>query len=216
MKTNVKKTIKRSFALVLVFCVILQEFVLGVNVSNVNERVENNPYELMYDSNIKLSDRIESMPDFAIDNTKVYEDQTASIKPDSEMDVVAEDVSNISVSDERMQDKQQIKEKILELAQTGDMEEIGQLNIPDRLKTIALIYDAMVFDIVDLCAFTYEKELTTGAIKQTGITITSFSPGEIIFEVDRDIPQGNKWSGVLDIISLRALSSQNSIIRIES
>jgi hypothetical protein len=62
--------------------------------------------------------------------------------------------------------------------------------------------------------FTYERELTVGQIAGTGISILSVSPGEIVFEIGRDVPEGNKWSGVINVFSFVALSTGATVVTI--
>ena len=82
-------------------------------------------------------------------------------------------------------------------------------------RTFTLTYDDEVLEITDLCAFTYEEETTTGAVSGTDITITGVSPGVITFTIDKSIPSGKKWSGVLNIFEFTAIESDNTMISIQ-
>ena len=82
-------------------------------------------------------------------------------------------------------------------------------------KEIKVTYDAAVFEIVDLSAFTKNKETVTGPIAAVGINITRVSPGEIRFLVDKTIPAGKQWSGVVNVLRLRAKATAQSVISVE-
>ena len=70
--------------------------------------------------------------------------------------------------------------------------------------SFTLTYDANVFNVEDLCAFTKTKETVAGLISQAGVTIVSVAPGEIIFSVSKQVPQGKMWSGCLNVFRLKA------------
>lgn len=61
-----------------------------------------------------------------------------------------------------------------------------------------------VVQAIDLCKFTshYDKEL--GLIKETYITIIENSPGIIKFSVNKPIPDGKSWSGIINIIEFES------------
>jgi alpha-tubulin suppressor-like RCC1 family protein len=74
-------------------------------------------------------------------------------------------------------------------------------NISDFSKyelTVAYNYD--VLDVVDLCGFSSEQELTVGNIEGTDINITYFQPGKITFEVGKVLIPGETWVGVINNI----------------
>ena len=72
-------------------------------------------------------------------------------------------------------------------------------------RTFTVLYDTNEISAVkDLCRMTYEKENATGSIMGTGITIVQNDPGIIKFTVDKDIPEGKSWSGIVNIIELKA------------
>lgn len=79
---------------------------------------------------------------------------------------------------------------------------------------ITLTYDETVFELVDLCWFTKQKELATGPIAAVGMTVTQLQPGEIHFTVDKTIPPGKIWTGILNLICLRANDTASSTIRL--
>jgi len=75
-------------------------------------------------------------------------------------------------------------------------------------------YDEMVLEVDDLCYLTWPKELTTGVIPGTGVTITDFIPGEITFTVDKTIPNGMAWTGIINAVRFKALDSGATMITI--
>ena len=81
--------------------------------------------------------------------------------------------------------------------------------------TYTVTYDDEVLQIADLCAFTHEKETTTGVVDGTGITITSVSPGEIQLTINKTIPSGFQWWGVLNIFEFTALTTGQATITIQ-
>ena len=81
--------------------------------------------------------------------------------------------------------------------------------------TYTVTYDDAVLQIADLCAFTHEKETTTGVVAGTGITITSVSPGEIQLTINKTIPSGFQWWGVLNIFEFTALTTGQATITIQ-
>ena len=66
-------------------------------------------------------------------------------------------------------------------------------------------FNPQKFEVVDLCGFTYEKELASGKIENTEITIKSIDTqnGKIIFNFD--LPEGRN-TGINNIVKFRALS----------
>ena len=73
-------------------------------------------------------------------------------------------------------------------------------------------YDPLLLEVDDLCILTWAKETTAGAIPGTGITIVSFTPGEIVFEIDRNIPNDKVFSGLINAIRFRALDDGEAVI----
>ncbi len=93
---------------------------------------------------------------------------------------------------------------------------ISASNITDfNGQIFTLTYDAKAMQLTDLCAFTYAKELAKGTISGTDVTITSFSPGTVIFMVNKTVASGKEWSGVLEIFEFKALTSSNTTISIQ-
>ena len=72
-------------------------------------------------------------------------------------------------------------------------------------RSFTVLYNTSEISAVkDLCKMTYKIELATGDIAGTGITIVQNDPGIIKFSVDKVIPEGKSWSGIVNIIVLKA------------
>jgi hypothetical protein len=80
---------------------------------------------------------------------------------------------------------------------------------------VKLTYDPLVFDLVDLCAFTKAKEIITGAIPAAGITVTQVNAGEIKFTVSKSIAAGMQWGGALTTVRLKAKATTASVVTVE-
>ena len=68
--------------------------------------------------------------------------------------------------------------------------------------THTIVYDPEKIAPVDLCGFTYEKELSAGNVENAGIIINQAAPGEIQYTLT--MPQGNN-TGVNNVIRFKAL-----------
>ncbi len=82
-------------------------------------------------------------------------------------------------------------------------------------KSFTLNYDSSVLQPVDLCAFTSAKETISGVIPGTGITIKSVSDGNIVMMIDKSIPDGKKWSGVINIIKFKAKTTEETSVTLK-
>ncbi len=58
--------------------------------------------------------------------------------------------------------------------------------------------------VSDLCNYTRKEEKELGLIKGTGITIIENSPGIIKFTVNKTIPNGKFWSGIVNILQFES------------
>ena len=81
-------------------------------------------------------------------------------------------------------------------------------------KTYTLTYDPNVLTLADLCAFTWDEELTTGAISQAGISITGVSNGTVTFTVTQSIPSGQEWTGIINTFKFTARQSTTTTVTI--
>ncbi len=70
--------------------------------------------------------------------------------------------------------------------------------------------------VSDLSKFTFVKEKGIGTIADTGITVLENSPGMIRFIVDKPIPVDKSWSGILNIITLKAAVNGNVVLHFDA
>lgn len=93
-----------------------------------------------------------------------------------------------------------------------DMGLVG-VNIRDFSRyTLKVTYDPGAIEIMDLSTYTSERELTTGRIAGTDVTVTSFVPGEITYVSDKAIAIDETWTGVINNLQMRAKVSGGSSI----
>ncbi|WP_147273227.1 S8 family serine peptidase [Anaerobacterium chartisolvens] len=78
-------------------------------------------------------------------------------------------------------------------------------SLSDRTFTVKYIADDL--DITDLCSMTWAKETAAGAITGTDITIQQYLPGTITFTVNKSIPSGKQWSGIVNAIRFKCKKS---------
>ena len=81
-------------------------------------------------------------------------------------------------------------------------------------KQFAISYDAAIFEIEDLCAMTYGAATAVGAIQNTDLTVVSISNGTIVMSCSKAIPTGKKWSGVINVLKLKAKASGSGVLSV--
>ena len=103
-----------------------------------------------------------------------------------------------------------LREKTVVISANGGQEFKLYMNsenaIGDNIEADHIIkFNPQKFEVVDLCGFTYEKELTAGKIENMGITIQSIDTqnGKIVFSFD--LPEGRN-TGTNNIVKFRALT----------
>jgi len=79
--------------------------------------------------------------------------------------------------------------------------------------TYTFSYDTSKFTLVDACALTWEKNITTGLVSGTDITIMSISSGTIVFKCDKPITSGS-FTGAVNIIKLKAIGGGSAWVSI--
>ena len=82
-------------------------------------------------------------------------------------------------------------------------------------KTYTLTYDPAKLQLLDAAAQTYGGNTTVGAIAGTNSTIVSISAGEIVLSVDKAIPPGKIWSGVITIFVFETLATDTTTVSVE-
>ena len=70
--------------------------------------------------------------------------------------------------------------------------------------SFTVTYNPNELDVVDLCSMTQQTELSTGSVSGTGITITQYTSGNIVFSVDKAVAAGQTWSGIVNYIKLKS------------
>lgn len=82
---------------------------------------------------------------------------------------------------------------------------VGVTDITDFTPyTMIVTYNPDVLVVTDLCTITGKNEIEAGEIEGTGIIIREFSPGRIVFVVDRVMTHGEAWTGVINSIKFMA------------
>lgn len=100
-----------------------------------------------------------------------------------------------------------INNAVLAQCRRGQSLDLGlaSSNITDfRPYRLSVTYRPDVLEVEDLCNLTAARELAAGEVAGTGITITDFRPGQIVFQVEQAITAGYSWTGVLNSIKFRA------------
>ena len=77
---------------------------------------------------------------------------------------------------------------------------------------MVVTYNLGVAEVADLSTLTGAAELTAGKIEGTGITIKEFSPGRIVFVVDKAVTPGEAWTGVINGIKFKARETGGTTI----
>ncbi len=77
---------------------------------------------------------------------------------------------------------------------------------------MVVTYNPGVVEVADLSTLTGAAELTAGKIEGTGITIKEFSPGRIVFVVDKAVTPGEAWTGVINGIKFKARETGGTTI----
>lgn len=81
-------------------------------------------------------------------------------------------------------------------------------------RSFAISYDPTLLQVEDLCALTFDNEVAVGTIARTGIYITSVTNGEIQFTLTKTIPAGEKWSGLVNLFTFKAVADGEAIVRL--
>jgi hypothetical protein len=80
--------------------------------------------------------------------------------------------------------------------------------------TYTITYDPSKLELQDFAAQTKQGTTTPGTVTGTGLTIVSHSGGVLTFTVQKTIPGGRKWFGVLTVLRFKALSTDSSTLQI--
>ena len=82
-------------------------------------------------------------------------------------------------------------------------------------KAITITYDQAALELRTVAEQVYGKYVSTGVVPGSMITITSISPGVVVFTYDAAIPQGSVWSGVISVLKFEALTNGATTVHME-
>ena len=109
-------------------------------------------------------------------------------------------------------------EAVLELSVVLDHLYIVSIKMEDTDtfigKTFTLEYNAAELSLIDFATQTSEKNVITGTVSGTPLTILSHSNGVLTFSVDKLLPAGYTWSGIVTLLSFKALQNGTTEISI--
>jgi hypothetical protein len=80
--------------------------------------------------------------------------------------------------------------------------------------TYTVTYDSSKLTLQDFAAQTKQGTTAPGAVAGTDLTIVSHSGGVLTFTVQKTIPSGYMWSGVLTVLQFKALSTGSSSLQV--
>ena len=80
--------------------------------------------------------------------------------------------------------------------------------------TYQVTYNPNVLRLVDFAAQTSLPDLAAAVVPQTGLTILTNTNGSITFRVDRQIPTGQTWSGIITLLRFEALTAGTANISV--
>ena len=101
---------------------------------------------------------------------------------------------------------------------TGEADSLNRVivnvsNVPElNTKVFTIEYNAAQLELVDVCAFTAEKETSSGIITGTDIEILSAESGRITFAVNREISGNTVTSGVVNMLTFRKLTAGETVV----
>jgi alpha-tubulin suppressor-like RCC1 family protein len=78
--------------------------------------------------------------------------------------------------------------------------------------TVMMEYDPTELQLENIAEQAYSAWTTPGTVPGTDISITGALPGQICLEIDRDIPSGKVWSGVITVLKFKALTTGESTL----
>lgn len=81
-------------------------------------------------------------------------------------------------------------------------------NIKDFSRSFTISYNPSELEVLDLCAQTYPKELAAGSVN-SNLTIEAFDPqtGRIQLKINREVPAAFIYSGVINMVKFRAMTT---------
>jgi len=88
-------------------------------------------------------------------------------------------------------------------------------NIQNFSNVYTFTYDATVLSLKDFAAQIGMGSVQSGEIAQTDLEIISLTNGTITFRVNKAIPSGKSWSGVITVLRFQALQSGITTLSVE-
>ena len=80
---------------------------------------------------------------------------------------------------------------------------------------IKINYDPAKLQLVNAAEQAGGAYAAAGAIPGTGITVVNVSPGTLVLALEKSIPQGKAWAGVITVLKFKALASGATAISVE-
>ena len=86
-------------------------------------------------------------------------------------------------------------------------------NIPKlNHKIFTIAYDTSKLELVDACAFTAEKNTTTGAVEGTYIEILSVVNGQMTFKINKEFSGNVVTSGTVNMLTFKKLTAETASV----
>jgi hypothetical protein len=80
--------------------------------------------------------------------------------------------------------------------------------------TFTMTYDPTKLTLIDFAAQTKAANTAIGGISETQITILSNANGVVTFQINKEIPAGKTWTGVLSIVKFRAITTGTATVQL--
>lgn len=78
--------------------------------------------------------------------------------------------------------------------------------------TMVVTYNPGVIDVVDLCGLSEQLETKAGKVAGTDIEILEYTPGRMVFKVNKVVDPGEAWTGVINSIKFKAKETGGTTI----
>ena len=79
-------------------------------------------------------------------------------------------------------------------------------------KVFTINYDSTYLELIDICAFTNTKELTTGMVAGTYVEILSVMDGQVKFKINKTFSDKVVTSGVINMMTFKKISSETAVV----
>ena len=86
-------------------------------------------------------------------------------------------------------------------------------NIRDFVETYVITYDQSILEVTDLIGQSYPKEIEMGA-EFDGVHIIAYTPGRIEIKLDQIVAVGQTYSGFINAVKFKGLSTGDSTINL--